>query len=347
MGRYEYFDILRAIAIIPVMIVHFYSPLAPGGGIGVSIFFVLSGYLIGATLLHEGLSGDVDNQSSRFRRKISIRFKAVLRFLIRRIFRIVPLYYAVVFTVLFLMHATKSMHYHAFEASLSDLLLFSKKLRWVGYAVGVFWTLHIEMFFYLLIALLYMLIGKSGIYRYMPLIFAVALILAIFNPAPLLFIGLGRLYQYLPLLMLGLLLNHEVINRFGKKIKPGYAIVAIGLALVLFFIIFRINKPKFSQIAFLLFNYLAAVNTAILIIVSFSLPLDKLRLPMLSGVGLISYSLYLTHGLILDYGDYLGIVRLPHGFWYFFIISIIVSTLTFELIERPFIRFSRLLCRRI
>ncbi|SFJ24072.1 acyltransferase family protein [Albimonas pacifica] len=46
-------DGLRALAVVPVVAFHLGSPLAPGGYVGVDVFFVISGYLITAILLED------------------------------------------------------------------------------------------------------------------------------------------------------------------------------------------------------------------------------------------------------------------------------------------------------
>ncbi|HET8957058.1 MAG TPA: acyltransferase family protein, partial [Microcella sp.] len=46
-------DGLRALAIVLVLGYHLFPGLIPGGFVGVDVFFVVSGYLITALLLHE------------------------------------------------------------------------------------------------------------------------------------------------------------------------------------------------------------------------------------------------------------------------------------------------------
>lgn len=75
MGHLPVLDGLRGVAIATVFLVHVYSPLFPGGGSGVTLFFVLSGFLITKLALEEadrtgGLS--------------------LAQFYIRRLFRIFP-----------------------------------------------------------------------------------------------------------------------------------------------------------------------------------------------------------------------------------------------------------------
>ncbi|RZT58388.1 peptidoglycan/LPS O-acetylase OafA/YrhL [Microcella alkaliphila] len=52
-GRLPGLDALRALAVILVLGYHLFPGLIPGGFIGVDVFFVVSGYLITALLLHE------------------------------------------------------------------------------------------------------------------------------------------------------------------------------------------------------------------------------------------------------------------------------------------------------
>ena len=67
-------DGLRAIAVLPVVAFHAKTSAFPGGFIGVDIFFVISGYLIGSMVL----------------RDVQAREFSILSFYERRIRRIIP-----------------------------------------------------------------------------------------------------------------------------------------------------------------------------------------------------------------------------------------------------------------
>lgn len=74
--RLEVLDAVRGIAITLVVGVHYWPALFPAGGLGVDLFFVLSGYLIGGILL--------DNRGS---------LGFFTTFYLRRAARILPLYW--------------------------------------------------------------------------------------------------------------------------------------------------------------------------------------------------------------------------------------------------------------
>ncbi len=73
-------DGLRAIAVLAVILFHLNSSWLPGGFLGVDIFFVISGYLIGGILYRE----------------LSTNTFSLKRFYLRRMRRILPAFFAVV-----------------------------------------------------------------------------------------------------------------------------------------------------------------------------------------------------------------------------------------------------------
>lgn len=87
MKRLPAIDFLRGVAVILVLFRHhpFLTPLYNAGWIGVDLFFVLSGYLVSSLLFKE----------QEFHKKIS-----PMRFLVRRGFKIYPLFYTMIATTL-------------------------------------------------------------------------------------------------------------------------------------------------------------------------------------------------------------------------------------------------------
>ncbi len=74
-------DGLRALAVSAVVLHHAFPALAPGGFVGVDVFFVISGYLISAILLHELRSGTF-SLSGFYARRIRRIFPALTLVLI-------------------------------------------------------------------------------------------------------------------------------------------------------------------------------------------------------------------------------------------------------------------------
>ena len=72
-------DGLRAVAVASVLLYHLGSPIAPGGFVGVDVFFVLSGFLITRLIAEELRSGEF----------------SLFKFYERRIRRIAPAFFVV------------------------------------------------------------------------------------------------------------------------------------------------------------------------------------------------------------------------------------------------------------
>ena len=143
-------DLLRAIAIIIVVVYHagiMGFPL-PGrihrwGWIGVDLFFVLSGYLIGGQLL----------APLARRQRIDVK-----RFFIRRLFRIVPAYF-VVLAIYFLWLSGRE--YPAMAQPLWKFLLSLQNIGLVGgTAFSHAWSLAIEDQFYLALPFLLLFLHR-------------------------------------------------------------------------------------------------------------------------------------------------------------------------------------------
>ena len=157
-GRIPGLDGLRAIAVIMVIMAHacqttgfpkfdFLSLIAPHGGLGVEIFFVISGFLITNLLLRE------------IRRTQRISLKS---FYVRRSLRIFPAYACLLLTVFVVAQlGFASVTSRDWLAAVTYTLNFVHRPAW---EVGHGWSLSIEEHFYLLWPLVLLILGtvRSG-----------------------------------------------------------------------------------------------------------------------------------------------------------------------------------------
>ncbi|GAA3134237.1 peptidoglycan/LPS O-acetylase OafA/YrhL [Kribbella aluminosa] len=136
--RFPALDGLRAIAALLVVFFHNNGPDWLQGWIGVQIFFVISGFLITTLMLRE------EDRNGR----ISFR-----DFFVRRVFRILPMYFVIlgVTLVIQLRHGTVATT--APGSELPKYLLFLNEFGHGG-LYGQSWTLGVEQKFYLLWPLL-------------------------------------------------------------------------------------------------------------------------------------------------------------------------------------------------
>jgi peptidoglycan/LPS O-acetylase OafA/YrhL len=151
-------DALRCFAFLAVFLGHltiikarWYQPIMEAGGFGMCIFFMLSAYLIINILMREkDTTGNVNLRS----------------FALRRILRIWPLY----FVVLFLAYAAGRYYHGSLTLSAGAVLAFSLLAGnlyilhngWLG-PVSVLWSLSVEEQFYLAVPAIVRLGGRRGI----------------------------------------------------------------------------------------------------------------------------------------------------------------------------------------
>lgn len=159
-------DGLRAVAVLLVLVQH-YAPrsgwldaIGPGG-LGVALFFVLSGYLLTNILLDE-------------RPPEGGSIAPVLRvFYLRRFLRILPLYWAVLIATaaLGVGNARAALPYNALY--LSNVYFFSRR-AWDG-ALSPLWSLALEEQFYLLWPTAVLLLARRSVALFTRVAFVLAL----------------------------------------------------------------------------------------------------------------------------------------------------------------------------
>lgn len=329
-------DGMRAIAVFMVILGHLGIPFMPAD-LGVTIFFVLSGFLITLLLLRE------EQRSAT----ISLR-----RFYIRRSLRIFPAYFV----------------YLAFTFSLDTAL---GDLRWkqvllpaLTYTVNYYnalhghpttsvahaWSLAVEEQFYLFWPLIFLLLvpkGRVALTRF--------LIVAIFSVIALrswLFLDLhvGKAYVYnafetrFDSLAMGCLLAVaagtpwlvRVVNRVAARLW-----MPVITLLLLFGARYRLGEAFRYGPGLTLEALLVAILLIQLLVLAPRWPWQLLEVGLITYLGRLSYSLYLYHGWGSALGGKLigqeGVFRLLAQ-----IAGCIVLAMgSYHIIEMPFLRLKR------
>jgi peptidoglycan/LPS O-acetylase OafA/YrhL len=169
----KYLDTYRFIAVILVILFHWfptYFSFFPFAKLGVDMFFLLSGYLITNILLREKESVDSG--------KLNL-LNAFKVFYIRRGLRIFPIYYLLIFVLLFL-------GYPLIKSNFSYFLLYGvnflvlKEEKWLE-MVSHLWTLSVEEQFYLLWPAIILLAPKRFLNFILALIIMASLIFIFIN----------------------------------------------------------------------------------------------------------------------------------------------------------------------
>ncbi len=137
-GRYfPQMDGLRTLAVLGVLIAHFWDYRLPTGHLGVRLFFVISGFLITGILLQERLGGEA-----------ATRRGLIKAFYIRRALRIFPAYYTMLFLALMLgvEGVRETLFWHL---TYTSNLFYAMQADWEPWTTVHLWTLSVEEQFYL------------------------------------------------------------------------------------------------------------------------------------------------------------------------------------------------------
>ncbi|MBO9474050.1 acyltransferase [Shimia sp. R10_1] len=325
-------DGLRAIAILAVMFHHFGVPGFGGGFVGVDIFFVISGFLIGGMLWRE------HQHTGRV---------ALGSFLMRRIRRLAPAYFAMIFAVLVVgswillpndFHNT-AKGIMAATVFLSNVLFYGQSEPFDGAAEEQImlhtWSLSVEEQFYVFLPLIFLVFARSAraICITLAACFAVSLLGSLLvvpqAQAAAFYLFPFRAWE----LLAGVGLAILRIER-PDILRAHQALSWVGMSLLLVSICFMQASETFPG-----WQVVLPVLGTLLVIANghqknWVNHVLSMRVPVL--IGLISYSLYLWHWPVYALTTYLQQSYAgPAETALWMAISFVLATLSWRLIEEP------------
>jgi peptidoglycan/LPS O-acetylase OafA/YrhL len=321
-----------------VILVHTNVSVAEGGWIGVDVFFVLSGFLITALLLNE--------------RDANGRF-SVPKFYMRRIFRLVPAYWAFILILVVWAAIWRSGQFGSWSSEAVKSATYQMNFFDINHfpqiGIGQTWSLAIEEQFYLVWPLL-LLVGLKLMPRRIFAGLVVVGILASFVATVVMAhhgVSYRRLYygldtNALPLLV-GCLAGILYTGGYVKRMSPNVSgLIAVVTLVVL--ALFLISVPETSEWAYEGPMQLVSLLTAATL---FAILLDPnmwatkiLAHPWIVFVGLISYSLYLWNAFAMLIARHLasGSVGRAIHLLVGVILTFAFALASYYLVERPGLR---------
>ncbi|MBX2867737.1 MAG: acyltransferase [Acidiferrobacterales bacterium] len=328
-------DGLRGLAALLVLMHHATITFKGYGGLGVWIFFVLSGFLLTRSFVVK------PNQANSI--------SSLAKFMARRFKRIVPMYYVMI-TVIFLLQ-------NHFDTAIRHYLFIQGE--------GHYWTILQEMYFYLLLPFLTLACYLLFRGRILPSLLFLGLLTFLWNKYGdsnvFSIYGLNQpLRGFFQVFLLGMIgaywyhgiyINSKKLQRLCERYQWVLSITAL-LVLAAVLEISRIeNWVGFS----LTMNHhpliggLVCLALILLAVVGSPKCLYKkiLNNPLIRYVGIVGYSFYLLHPYAIfmirhAIEHYFDVPYLNVGeFWQLFagfILTLILASVTYTTIERPFLR---------
>jgi peptidoglycan/LPS O-acetylase OafA/YrhL len=331
-------DGLRAVAVVPVLFYHLGISLAPGGFVGVDVFFVISGYLITSLISTEMHQGTY----------------SITNFYVRRARRIFPaLFFMCAVTALLVLLFCLPSDAERFSSALAAATLFGSNIYFyltADYFAAAAetrpllhtWSLAVEEQFYIFFPLILLLVRRHFGRRERLIMVVLALLslgasiwLVRTDQAGAFYLLHARAWE----LLLGGLLALGVFPPIRSRLLAG-VLGLVGLALIGgSVLLYRENMP-FPGLAALA----PCIGAALLIHTGKDASLltaQALSLAPARFIGLISYSLYLWHWPVAVISRYVA-------FWYgwdpdlklhklaVLALSFAAAVLSWYFVERPF-----------
>ncbi len=301
------------------------------GRVGITVFFLISGYVICASLYGEKWSG-------------------LKRFVVRRFFRLFPLFWFSIALVWW-------SHYYMMDLPFSASLVLANSTMIPAvlgqpFMMGLYWTLETELLFYVLMGFMFMLSMLTNSRRIVLLMLMLLGVLGLFylcidlrpslphwysTPYHLLLMFCGVLYRYVE--------DDNHTERSVQRDRRLMFIVGISTVfLPLLANLYLVSVDNLVENLQDVRSYLCGIGIFFL-----GMRTRLFNVSWLSRMGLISYSMYLLHPVVfvtlhLGWMKWFGHMPSVHISLYILLtatLTVILSRVTYRFVERPFIEYAK------
>ncbi len=330
---YPFLDGLRALGFMFVYVAHIgqkYKTFYIAGKVGVTLFFIISSFLFSTYFIsHVDLMNTV---------------KAWIVYAFKRILKLYPIY-------VFVLLIEFVVGNYSFSKVLSHLFLLDARQH--------YWTIPVMIQFYLLIPFVIFLLKKilkKGTLTVLSLLFFIFVISGIFySQITLPFLkptaNQINILFYIPSFIIGIIMSLVYLTIINKKIQLSRSLYLFMLYIPIIVLIVLMphsykmfSLTKFSNNLFLPFSIFGFLWSSIIL----SLLLFKSNLclffenKIIRYLGIISYSAYLIHIVVIKYTYLILPNSVLIGTVAGFIIVVSFSSLLYKFIEKPASNLSRI-----
>ena len=353
--RFVQLDGLRGIAVLIVFLSHtsgrqiMLHPVfnfAGIGHVGVYLFFCLSAFLLSKKLFEE----NIDTNS-------------VKRFIIKRFFRIVPLYFLVIILLYVIQNVTGYYNKDYLHISDGNVGFIQHLLFYRG--DGVFWSVVVEEQFYIIVPLCIFLFIRFRYWAIIIFSFYAIINFLLYTSKSLQFplnvdwikyitTNYRQSGNYHDVFFCTVIFVYFFISKkmLFEKIRKKIAFLANFFFISFLILTFCLVSKKFLFFdrPFYGFRFLSLLYSLVfsLFIVSvyFDNPINRfLKSKCLTYIGKFGFSIYLLHMAVFEFVNYIDIAS-PLKFMLSFSLVFLVGYLGYRLIELPSIQFSHFIINK-
>lgn len=334
---YPDIDGLRAIAIIGVVLYHFFPSLLRGGFFGVDIFFAISGFLI-TKFIFDSTKAEPFKILDFFARRIKRIFPSLLLVLIICLvfgwFVLFPHEYLQLSKYILSGVGFSANLIALSEVNYFDASAYSKPLLNL-------WSLGVEEQFYIIYPIALYFIQKYtpkkiGFFLIISFIisFIIWVLLSFFSKKFAFYLPISRFWEFLS----GGLIAYFLPN---KRNFSFYNLSFSYLGLFVIFLPFIFFREQLSVINYLIYTILSVLGSCLILYTSLIKNKSLLSNKYVRYIGLISYPIYLWHFPILSFALIISQNSLTFELkLLFFLVSFLLGALTFHFIESPIRSFN-------